>query len=436
MVKYILNCCNTGVTPSHIVRYFKWKAYGKNPDEICESDRPTAARAASLENYKKAYSYFSPRKNLKWDEITAVGNPTKSIEVNSCINSIKKFEGRQQGKPSNAKRPLAIEEFMSLLGVFRDKEDMESFITAAYSVVMFNICGRPDCVSNMQTTVFTKNEEFDFTIHFQMNWAKNIYEENQCGKQVMLGAMDERLCVFIAVGVYLGLMGRYLQQFGVPWGSLVDKIIYIEEEPYEQNKLFRLDMHTVIPDSLKETMSTAISNGYCDPKFTRTISSNKLGTYSIRKCASNHLSRCGVSLDHIEGRGRWKGINSRRVVIRYIDNTNPFPDAHCAALLCGRDGPARYEILVEYRGTFTAEFLLSKVLPFMSGVFVDEEPILIWATSLLWAATSSAARCKLMPSFLKEELQSCVRQALNISSEAAIPLIVRRVPLMVQGSGE
>ncbi len=100
------------ITPDDLRQWMCVRAYGV--PEAGPEDRPTHARSISLENAKKEISFFMPRKQ-PWDDPTMVGNPTKSIAVNSLLREIQKHEVRGEGVPSRAKRSL-----LDLLNSFDD----------------------------------------------------------------------------------------------------------------------------------------------------------------------------------------------------------------------------------------------------------------------------------------------------------------------------
>ena len=83
------------VTADEVCRYFNFKAYG-TPTPT-DDDRPTEARANTLEYWKKALSSFMPNRNHQWDELQNRGNPTKSQALNDLIRKVKRFEVRGQG---------------------------------------------------------------------------------------------------------------------------------------------------------------------------------------------------------------------------------------------------------------------------------------------------------------------------------------------------
>jgi hypothetical protein len=68
------------IQPGHIRYYLAYKAFGKANYDYANGDRPIYYRASSLENIKKALSYFQPE---QVPYINGQGNPTKSKEQDS-----------------------------------------------------------------------------------------------------------------------------------------------------------------------------------------------------------------------------------------------------------------------------------------------------------------------------------------------------------------
>ena len=79
------------ITPEQVARYMCLKAYGNESPNL-STEMPTAGRSSSLEFAKKAISFFMPSRLLPWNEQTQSGNPTKSVQVNDLIKTVKKSE--------------------------------------------------------------------------------------------------------------------------------------------------------------------------------------------------------------------------------------------------------------------------------------------------------------------------------------------------------
>lgn len=71
------------------------------------------------------------------------------------------------------------------------------------------------------------------------------------------------------------------------------------------------------------------------------VDTGPLGSHSVRKFASSHVRKCGISRDEKDIRGRWK--SRRHVSDIYDDVELPFIDAKVAGMLC-IGGPCKYAI--------------------------------------------------------------------------------------------
>jgi hypothetical protein len=78
------------VTPDILVRYIKMKVYGSENAQP-DIDPPLYYRSNSVAYWKKAWSYFMPNQITPWNEIAAVGNPTRSTAVNKILKAMKKW---------------------------------------------------------------------------------------------------------------------------------------------------------------------------------------------------------------------------------------------------------------------------------------------------------------------------------------------------------
>ena len=103
------------ITAEQVAAFLDKKAFGTpvpGPDDCLH-----AMRASSLAFFKKAISQFMPLRSMPWDDINLCGNPTCSTAVNEVISKVKKFEVRQEGVSSQARRALEWEEFCLLLAL-------------------------------------------------------------------------------------------------------------------------------------------------------------------------------------------------------------------------------------------------------------------------------------------------------------------------------
>ena len=97
------------VTAIQVTDFLTTMAYGTStpgPD-----DHPTSARCSTVEQAKKAISYFMPNQHIPWNVDTVAGNPTRCPAIHRLIADIKKAEVRGLGRPSCAKRDMSKAEF-------------------------------------------------------------------------------------------------------------------------------------------------------------------------------------------------------------------------------------------------------------------------------------------------------------------------------------
>ncbi|KAK1938297.1 hypothetical protein P3T76_009447 [Phytophthora citrophthora] len=117
-----------------------------------------------------------------------------------------------------------------------------------------------------------------------------------------------------------------------------------------------------------------------DPTFTH-VKTGKLGTHSFRKGAATYASRCRMSKDFVNRRGRWR--TRKGVVDIYIDNTQPYPDACTASVLAGPLGPCFY-VLKNGITCVPRTLLVDQIAPTIKQV-MGEAMSMTLAMPLLWA---------------------------------------------------
>ena len=86
------------LVPEDIVKFFNFRAYGL--EEPTDQDWPTAARSNTLKYWKKSLSAFMPNRHVQWNNISNVGNPTRSTDLNDVIKQVKQAKVLRQGAPS------------------------------------------------------------------------------------------------------------------------------------------------------------------------------------------------------------------------------------------------------------------------------------------------------------------------------------------------
>ena len=151
------------IQPNDLKRYFAMLAYGDPEYNIDNGDRPIYARASSIEQNKKAISYYMP--NRIPSQCNGQGNPTKSAEVNDLIKEIKKFEVRGEGCDPNAKRPLREAEFRKSLELLKALESFEhKYKYPTMCLWQNHLIGRIDDVVHFERADPRGHPDFDFAL--------------------------------------------------------------------------------------------------------------------------------------------------------------------------------------------------------------------------------------------------------------------------------
>jgi hypothetical protein len=83
---------------------------------VCCFDNPTPPTDANPVNccsstlvyWKKAVSSFMPNRNIRWNELTLTGNPTRYYKINKMIARVRQKEEGGQGRKSQARRTLKM----------------------------------------------------------------------------------------------------------------------------------------------------------------------------------------------------------------------------------------------------------------------------------------------------------------------------------------
>ena len=155
-------------------------------------DDPLQARSTSLMFWKKAISHFMPKRLMALNSISQVGNPTRGIEVNELIKTVKKKEIRKQGKSSTARRAITHPEFLRMLDYLKaeDQDDMRRYGMPSSFVFQYNLIARIDDSCQFLVSNLTASTDFDFVLRSKLNWSKNVHEESDAPNQILLGAMD------------------------------------------------------------------------------------------------------------------------------------------------------------------------------------------------------------------------------------------------------
>ena len=74
------------ITDEDVANYLRLKAFG-TPTPAFDAC-PIYCRSDTLYYHKKALSQFMPRRSMKWDDVSKIGNPTMSEAVNKVIDLV------------------------------------------------------------------------------------------------------------------------------------------------------------------------------------------------------------------------------------------------------------------------------------------------------------------------------------------------------------
>ena len=367
------------LTPEDLLLWFNHKCFGTpTPDE---TSRPMV-RSSSLEYRKKALSFFMPNRLMVWNELSRVGNPTKSAQINDLIKKVKKYEVRKQGVPSQARRPFSSSEYAKIKEILQTqgKDSIWKFGVPAQMNYQFHLIARADDTMNVLLENVQVHPRFNFCLKTKLNWSKNVREERDAPWQIVLGSNDSSYCVLISLAVWLEV---YCCEYN-----------YSADSPY----LFAFSPDCRFPqgaNSGKEKLRRIFSDSvFREAGLIGSLGDGgMLGTHSNRKYASTHTRASGVSKDDRDLRGRWKGKG--RVADKYDDVELPYVDAKVAGSLC-MGGPCKYTIIDKY---VNDHFILNYVVPNMKER-VSKNVCIILGTALLYYCFTHEANGQIRPSIL------------------------------------
>ena len=387
------------ITPEQVSRYMCVKAYGVQLPNF-SVDIPTEGRSSTLESAKKAISYFMPNKLLAWNKQSRSGNPTRSVIVNNLIKEVKKKEVRKQGKSSNARRLMKMDEYMELVKRLRSKSDLTpKHILSAYFIFQFHMIARLDDVMNFTVGDLTPNPEYPGTLKCKMCWSKNVIDERDAPDQIVLGADNTSFCPLLALAIHL--------DSAIRTGRMS-----------EQSRLFLVN---------KSTASDHLNKIIKEDDFPR-FDSMPLGTHSIRKFPSTYARRNGCTRDDVDYRGRWK--RQKRMVDTYIDVDLPYPDAKVASVLA-IGGPVKYE-LMEGCG-LTDEWVLNNTGAHIGRVF-PEGIALVLGKALLWGIYNDQISSIIDATLVQTVRNEVSRGTNNVLNVGVNP--VKKVALLISGNND
>ena len=401
------------LTPQKLMRWFNNEVYG---EEDPEDDAKPNSRSSSIEFWKKALSHFMCNKLMAWNEISNVGNPTRSTELNELIKQVKKAEVRKQGIPSKARRALTHSEYVETHDVLkRHQRTVEGDSTNAiwnYGCVaslnfQFHLIARIDDTMHVKMENVKQSTSFSYLLQTRLNWSKNVREERDAPWQLMLPSMNSIYCVYISLALWLEV---FISKY--PHAALTPYLFGFSQDTREQHgaDLSKAMIQSILGGTIFKATNALVGRGVG--------AHGPLGTHSVRKLASTHSRKCGGTKDDRDTRGRWKG--KARVGDRYDDVELPWPDVKVASMLC-LGGPCKY--VVRANSGVTDEFILRYVMP-SSRQRISEEVSKILGTALLFFIFEDSTN------HIPEDIVTRVRNAYAGVSNDPTQNPVARVPVV------
>jgi hypothetical protein len=388
------------ITSDDICEWMNVRAYGV---PIPTTDMmPVHARSSTLEYIKKAISSFMPRQNIPWDSVRGEGNPTRCVDVNKLIKTVKRLEVRRQGVPSQARRPIEYEEYLDALTVLRCGQTTASskYMIGSVLTLQWHLIARIDDMMKLKFDNLSASVHHSSVLTCRMCWSKNISEERDAPDQIILGSMDPKVCPLLNLACHIESMENIASTEFV-YGNPVDG-------------------HRTVRRHLDDVFKTSTFNK---------LKKGNLGTHSLRKGAATYGSRNGVCKDFINRRGRWR--RSKQTVDVYIDPTLAYPDACAAVSLAGPAGPCAYKLKDGITAVTTS--MLVDQIAVASKHTLGHEVAKTLALPLLWAAMepSSSYPFDLMPQKVKER----IIEAYTVAGGSPSLNPVGRVGLHATGDG-
>ena len=136
---------------------------------------------------------------------------------------------------------------------------------------------RMDDMCHLSFDNVTNNPSFPFALCLRMRWSKNITEERESPQQIMLGAMDPRVCVLINLAAFV-------------------EYAHIVKLPEPSRFIFGTS------SAAQKTIRGILKKAVDDNAFNS--SQGLIGTHSFRKGPATYISRCGLAREVIAKRGR------------------------------------------------------------------------------------------------------------------------------------
>ena len=176
------------LTPADLMRYFNHRTFGT--ETPTDQDKPRI-RSNTIFFWKKALSAYMPNRLMAWNELSNVGNPTRSSALNEFVKRIKKAEVRGVGAKSRARRALTNVEFREIMRLSRQgKNIIWKYGVPAQMTYQFHLIARLDDTMHVERENLDIHPSFDFALKTKLRWSKNVNEERDAPWQIVLESME------------------------------------------------------------------------------------------------------------------------------------------------------------------------------------------------------------------------------------------------------
>jgi hypothetical protein len=141
-----------------------------------------------------------PNRLMVWNEISGVGNPTRSIALNDLIKYVKKKEVRGQGAPSKARRSIKDAEFRRVVELLKGEEGItKKYGIPAMMAFQFHMIARIDCSTQVKMANLCPHDNFMFCLKVRLNWSKNVLDDRDAPFQAVVASNDPKYCVHLVL---------------------------------------------------------------------------------------------------------------------------------------------------------------------------------------------------------------------------------------------
>ena len=190
------------------------------------------------------------------------------------------------------KRDLTINEFNQLIEILKSRKDpVHSYWASAYFTFQYHIIGRIDDVAHFEKKNLKTHIDFDFALQVEVRWSKNIREERQVARQILLACNNPSYCNFLSLAIYLE--------------------VFLKIGDVKSSKYLFGGISISADNTKNRAASIFMSIMNCNEFKIDENRGDDLGTHSIRKYATTRATASGCTLDEVEVCGRWKNNGNR-----------------------------------------------------------------------------------------------------------------------------